>query len=402
MGSVNLLLVGCGMMGARHMRGLGELEKTLPGTVRLAAVCDMRREMGEKVAAEAEQIMGHRPKVFTDLGEALKTERSLEAADVVTDPRSHDDVVTRLVGAGLHVICEKPLSLTVARGQRMVDAAEQKKRVLAVAENNRHDPMNRLAKACIDGGVIGKPNFVLQLGIHGGEIVGTAWRHRLAMGGVIFDVGLHVGYILEYFLGPIDTISAVAQRVRAERHGKAYDGTETVVAVDSEDACTATLSFANGAQGHWTSHFSCPGEAIFRRMIVGSLGTLDSPGDRSGRPVTIQRGTAKITGDAVVREVPNYRLNEIETRLFGERPAQYSLQGPETDRKLIAAEVHDFIEAVRTGGKPEADGRAGLRSVAVVYSILESALAGKAVKVADVLAGRVRAYQDKVESAPMG
>jgi predicted dehydrogenase len=141
---------------------------------------------------------------------------------------------------------------------------------------------------------------------------------------------------------------------------------------------------------------------MFKRLIVGGTGTIDAPGDRSGRPVTIQRGSTKISGDAVVREATNYRLNEIETKLFGERPAQYTLPGPETDRKLIAAETHDFIEAVRTGRKPEADGAAGLRSVAIVYSILESALADKPVKVGDVVAGRVRAYQDRVEAATMG
>jgi predicted dehydrogenase len=140
---------------------------------------------------------------------------------------------------------------------------------------------------------------------------------------------------------------------------------------------------------------------MFKRLIVGGTGTIDAPGDRSGRPVVIQRGGTKISGDAVVREATNYRLNEIETKLFGDRPAQYTLQGPETDRKLIAAEVYDFVEAVRTGRKPEADGAAGLRSVAIVYTILESALAGRPVKVDDVLSGRVRAYQDKVESAPM-
>ena len=399
---VKLMLVGCGMMGARHVRGLGELERTMPGSVRLLAVCDMRREMGEKVAAEAEQVLGRKPGVFTSIEEALKAEKGIEAADVVTDPRSHDDIVVKLVEAGVHVMCEKPLALTVARARRMVIAADQKRRVLAVAENNRRDPMNRLVKACIEGGLIGKPNFVLQLGVHGGEIIGTAWRHKLAMGGVIFDVGLHIGYILEYLLGPIDTISAVAQLVRPERRGKEYSGKEVTVAVDSEDACTATLSFASGAQGHWTSHFSCPGEAMFKRLIVGGAGTIDAPGDRSGRPVTIQRGSTKISGDAVVREATNYRLNEIETKLFGERPAQYTLPGPETDRKLIAAETHDFIEAVRTGRKPEADGAAGLRSVAIVYSILESALADKPVKVGDVVAGRVRAYQDRVEAATMG
>jgi predicted dehydrogenase len=134
---------------------------------------------------------------------------------------------------------------------------------------------------------------------------------------------------------------------------------------------------------------------------VGAAGTLDAPGDRSGRPVVVARGAEKLSGEALLRQLPGYRLNEMETRLFGDRPAQYSLPGPETDRKLIAAEMDKFIGAVRKQGAPEADGAAGLRSVAIVYSILESSLSGTPMKVADVLAGKVRAYQDKVEAARM-
>ena len=181
---INLLLVGCGMMGARHLRGLGELAQVAPGSVRLLAVCDMREEIAEKAADEAEELLGSRPRVFTGIDQALAEEPSLEAADVVTDPHSHDHLVVSLLQAGLDVICEKPLALTVARGQRMVEAAQRTGRVLATAENMRCDPMNRLGRACINAGLIGHPNFGLQLSIHaGGGILGTSWRHRLGMGG---------------------------------------------------------------------------------------------------------------------------------------------------------------------------------------------------------------------------
>ena len=122
---VNLLLVGCGMMGARHVRGMGELEQIAPGSVRLLGVCDRREEAAQKVAVEAEKLLGSRPAVFTDVEQALAGEASIQAADVVTDPRSHDELVVGLLEAGLDVICEKPLALTVARGRRMIEAAQR-------------------------------------------------------------------------------------------------------------------------------------------------------------------------------------------------------------------------------------------------------------------------------------
>ena len=397
---VNLLLVGCGMMGARHVRGMGELERTAPGSVRLLAVCDMREEAAQRVAAEAEELLGTKPRAFADIEDALAAEPSLQAADVVTDPRSHDNIVVPLLEAGLDVLCEKPIALTVARGRRMVEAARKTGRILATAENNRRDPMNRLAKACIEGGLIGDPNFALQVAINqGSKIIATAWRHRLVAGGVLLDVAVHLGYILEYLLGPIESVAAQAQIVQTSIAGKEWDGADVEVTVDAEDAFTAALRFESGVQGHWTSHFASTGETVFKRLILGSAGTLNSPGDRSGNPVTIRRSSDEISGESLLRELPDYQLNEIETRLFGERPAEYSLEGPVTDRKLLAAEMHDFIEAIRAGRAPEVDGAKGLRAVAIIYAILESALAGRPVRLKEVLAGTVHAYQDRVEAA---
>lgn len=399
---LNLLLVGCGGMGARHVRGMAELERAAPGTLRLGAVCDVREESARKVAREAEELLGARPRVFTGVQEALAAARSLEAADVVTDPRSHDALVVSLLEAGLSVLCEKPLALTVQRGRRMVEAAERTGRVLATAENNRRDPMNRLTRACLDAGLIGAPNFALQLQVSpGAGIIATAWRHRRAMGGVLLDVAIHVGYILDYLLGPIETVCARAQLTQALRHGRDVYGNEVQVEVDAEDCFSANLRFAGGTQGHWTSHFGSMGETLFRRLIVGAEGTLDAPADRSGRSPQVRRGGEMLTGEALVAHLPDYHLNEIETRLFGERPACYALAGPVLDRKLQAAQMHDFVHAVRTGRQPEADGVVGLRSIANIYAALESAHCGRTVTLAQVLDGRLHAYQDTVEASAL-
>ncbi len=395
-----MLLVGCGMMGARHVRGLAELDAVAPGAVRLAAVCDLRRDSAEAVADEAADLLGHRPAVFTDLGAALADVSALDAADVVTEPRSHDEVTVTLLDVGLHVICEKPLALTVARAQRMVGAAESHGRVLAAAENNRRDPMLRLAQAALRAGVIGRLNFALDLTIaRGDHIIGTAWRHRRAQGGVLLDVAVHRGYALECLMGPVSSLAGQAQQVQAERSGSEYDGTQAHVEVDSEDCFTAALEFESGAQGQWTAHFASAGETMSHRLIMGAEGTMAVPGERSGRPPRVRRGEDELPPEALVEAMPDWALSEMEARLFGsERPWSYSLTSAETDRKLIAAEMHDFAQAVRTGRPPEADGIAGLRSVALVASVLESAAAGRAVRVDEVLSGEVHAWQDTLEA----
>jgi len=403
MDPVNLLLVGCGMMGLRHVRGMGELERAERGRLRLAALCDMRPEMAEKAADEAEQLLGARPAVFASIEQALGAQPGLDAVDLVTDPRSHDALTSALLEAGLHVLCEKPLAPTVGQCRHMVDAAERAGRVLAVAENNRRSPVNRLAKACLDAGLIGAPNLLLELGIHPADrIIATAWRHRRAMGGVLLDVAVHGAYILEYLLGPAAHVPATAQTLRGQRSGKEWDGTETTVDVDSEDCFTALIEFESGVQGHLTAHFASPGETMFKRLLIGSEGSLGLASDRSGGSPTLRRDGETWTDEQILAALPDYRLNAIETRLFGDRPGSFALDSAVTDRKLIAAELWDFVDAIRAGRSPEADGAQGLRAVAIIMAVLESAHAGRPVALDEVVDGSLHAYQDTVLSAPVG
>ena len=400
MDPLDLLLVGCGLMGTRHLRGYGELERARPGSLRLRAVCDPRAEAAEAVAKEAEELLGYRPGTYAGAEQALTADPGIVAADVVTDNRSHQDVVVPLLAAGIDVQVEKPLAVTLARGQRILAAAREHGRVLAVAENNRRDPMNRLLQHVVRSGFVGAPNFVTQLSFSANlEVYGTPWRHDLAQGGLALDVGIHLGYILEYLLGEVDTLSAVSRQVYPTRSWTRPDGETETVSVESDDVFAATVTFKNGAQGLWAMHFGVAGAGPNNRTVFGHDGTVTGPGDRSGGPVRVQRGREVLEGEALVEALPDYRLNDIETRLFGERPAGYTYPGPETDRKLLAAETADFLDAVRDRREPEVPGEVGLRSVGLVYGVLESAAAGVPVKLDEVVSGRVNAFQESVELA---
>ena len=60
---IDLILVGCGLMGGRHLRGYAALEAVRPGSLRLRAVCDPQPAAAERVAAEAEGLLGYRPAI---------------------------------------------------------------------------------------------------------------------------------------------------------------------------------------------------------------------------------------------------------------------------------------------------------------------------------------------------
>lgn len=391
-------LVGCGMMGARHLRGYGELERAQPGTLKLVAVCDADEARANAVADEAEELLGSRPQAVSSI--AALPGLGVSACDVVTPNRTHDAVVCALLELGLDVLVEKPFAVTIERGRKMIDTAARLGRTLGVAENNRRDPTVRLAKYVVESGFIGTPTLVSQVSVNpGGKIIGTPWRHKLAMGGLPLDVWIHLAYGLETTAGTIESIRANTSLVEQTRPWTAPDGSTEDVVCEGVDTCAATLNFASGAVGTWQSSFASVGEGKFERTVYGTAGTLHAPSERSGKPVRVKQASASLEGDELVAAVPGYELSELESMLFGAQAGSFQLQSVETDRKLLAAEVGEFIEARAAGRQPEVPGELGLRSVALIYAMLESAHANREVAVSEVMDGSVRAYQDLVEAA---
>jgi predicted dehydrogenase len=399
MDPIDLILVGCGLMGGRHLRGYAELERVRPGSLRLRAACDPQPGAAERLAEEAEALLGYRPRACRDAGEALEREPGILVADVATPPRSRRDVVIPLLGAGLHVQVEKPLAVTVGPARAIIDAAAQADRLLAVAENYRRDPMNRLLRHVVESGAIGTPRFLTQIYVSPGQrVVVSPWRHAWSEGGLALDVGVHYADMLEYLLGPLETVYAQKTRVCESRQWTAPGGESQVVPVECDDLYSALITFRSGAQGVWIMNFASAGEREWQRTVHGDEGMAAGPPDRSGHPVRLERGDGTLEADALVAALPKFRLGETEARLFGERPGSCPMAFQEFDRKLIAAETADFLDAVRGSRAPEVTGEVGLRAVAVVMALLESAHAGTPIRVDDVLSGSVRAFQDWLEA----
>ena len=94
------------------------------GAFGVAAVCDPRLVAAEAAAEVAEQLLGSRPAVFSDHQELIAS-GAVEALDVVTDPWTHHAIAVPALDTGLHVICEKPLGITVRAARSMVEAAAE-------------------------------------------------------------------------------------------------------------------------------------------------------------------------------------------------------------------------------------------------------------------------------------
>lgn len=392
--SFALGLVGCGGMGRRHVLGMKRLQSVGRLPFDLVAVCDIMPENGQRMVEHAEGLLGKRPQYFASFEEMTKAVK-LDGIIITTTPETHTEVALKAFDAGIDVMAEKPITLTVADGVGLVEAAKKAGRKLAVAENYRRDPINRLGKALLDSGAIGNPFLATQASSGAGEfVVITPWRHRKDRGGIVIDMGVHYTDILEFYLGPIDTVvgmNAIVDAQRVDAQGAKHDA-------DAEDLSVGVMRFRSGAIANWLLSMAGRGEGLFSRVIYGTSGSLNLPGDRTGKPISLfQRKARK---DAVVPQeellglVPDFALDDVTAALFGgERLTTYDLPWADIDANLLGIEQADFVDAVINNREPEVNGEQGLRSLALVFGLLEAERLGRMVTADEVLQRRDLPYE---------
>jgi predicted dehydrogenase len=408
---IPLALIGCGGMGRRHLRGLARLAASSHAGVDLVAVCDLNQANAELLADEANDLVGHRPRVYSDIGQMARAHVDLQAASITTDAGSHHRVAAACLEAGLHLLCEKPLALTVRGCTAIIDAARRTGRLVSVAENYRRDPINRLARALIADGAIGTPRLMIETNIGGGDRIAiTPWRHMKHTGTITVDAGIHYADILRYYLGEVRRVfgetrlhEKVRRNTRSAGPGGFYarwssDFPEQIEPT-GEDALYAQLTFESGAVGHWIDDHAGHGLPTRQRLVFGSLGSLDCPGDRNGRPLrlALDEGT-QLADEHILELAPSYHLDPLAAELFGgERVWTYSLEFNDTDGRLLALEYDELARCICAGVQPEVTGEEGRADLALTYAAFESGLLGRPVTLDEVVRGHADAYQRDID-----
>lgn len=416
MEKLRLAIVGCGGMGNRHLRALAELQDKGLSKFQLVAACDPVSDNANLLADEAEQRLGIRPTVALSQEELESLD--VQAVDVTTTPRYHHGVVSEALQRGWHVMCEKPVGLTVASCQVMAEAHAGTGLVFSVAENYRRDPMNRLGKALLDAGVIGDPRIMVHNSFGGSDLMTiSVWRHMKDQCGVLLDVGVHFTDILEYYLGQAVSVfgqTRLHEKVRRNpAAGKDDDMTSNPAGIygrwqkvmpstfepTAEDASYGTITFENGSVAQYAEDHAAHGRGLFQRNLFGSQGSLTLPADRSGSQVLVHLSDGKtVSGASVLDLVPEFALEPATAALFGgDRLWHYGFPFTEIDPRIIAIEYAEFGRAIADGDAVEVDFEQGKRSVALAYALLESNAAGRAVSMKEVLSGELDAYQRDID-----
>jgi predicted dehydrogenase len=402
-----IALVGCGGMGHRHLHAYGALRRVGADGFELAAVCDPRREAAEHAADLVAELLGSRPAVFSSADELIAS-GAVQAIDLVTEPSIHHLIAVPALAAGIHVLSEKPLGVTVRACREMVEAAASSGAILATAENYRRDGPNRLARAVLDSGMLGDVHLMVESNIGGGDgVLISPWRHLLEKGSIALDMGVHYTDIFAYLLGGLERacgMSFIAEPGRVLGPGMVAGGeveelSAGVMRATGDDSLVGIYETAGGALIQLTYLPSGPGRRWIQRSLHGRNGSMSVPFDRTGGPVVVELGERVLTGAQLRAELGDFRLTGVTADFFGPEGTEYDLPFAQVDAATIAIELDDFIAAIAEGRSPEVDGISGLLAVAGVWALAESRETGGFVRIADVADGTISAMQDPIDRA---
>ncbi len=305
-----------------------------------AACAAVARRFGVASAAGAEELLA----------------ADIDAVYIATPVYVHSEQVRQAVAAGKHVLCEKPLGMSVEEAGSMAAEAERAGLRLGVAFMMRFQAQHVAALELIRHGRLGRPVFGrAQLSCWYPPLEG-AWRQdpSLGGGGSLIDMGGHTIDLLEMFFGPVRSVSCYVR--------------SSVQNYVPEDSAVAMLSFAGGALGVVDAFFCIPDEASDNVLeLYGSRGSILARG-------TIGQGSL---GRMVARLQPEGAGYDAAQARAGAGESEIAPEAVNTYR----AEIEEFSQAVLDGRPPAIPAEAGVHSQKVLAACYESALTGRAVDV---------------------
>jgi len=303
------------------------------------AVCGPTRSRAEAVAALAGA------QAVDDVDRLFEIE-PLDMIAVGTPSGLHGAHGAAAAARGVHVLVEKPLEITAARADRLIEEADRAGVTLGVIFQDRLKADVRRLKSLVDDGALGSillaraevpwwrpPEYYR----------GSRWRGTWALdgGGALMNQAIHTVDLLRWLCGPV-------RRVYGRTATRFHD-------IEVEDTAVAVLEFQNGAVATLEAA-TCVNPGRPRRIVVAG-----------------SKGSATLEGDRLVSDDGS-----------GSGPAPDNAGSPVVaDESAHRAVFVDFIEAVRTGRPPSCDGREGRRSVALVEAVYDSSRRGTPVDVND-------------------
>lgn len=339
--------IGYAVVGVKGIgRGHIEAVRACAEEAELVAVCDIDEEAARAVAEKYEV-----PHAMRDFDQLLKLEE-VQALSICTPHFLHRDMTVAALEAGKHVLCEKPMAVTVKQAEEMVGAAKKVEKALAISFQHRFRPevgvMRKLASEMapllwlvwIDCAMRTQAYY------DSGDWRGTWWGEG---GGVLINQAVHDLDLLQWVFG-------MPLRVLGRASTLLHD-------IEVEDISSAVFEYENGAQG---------------TFVVGSVSYPLVHRVQAG----FDGGVVLYDGKLRVARVKG-RISEFIKRspeVWGSPEVEWEEpEVPQVERGGHAAAVHDFLRAIKEGNSPICPGEEGVKSTELVNAIIISTIKGEPV-----------------------
>ena len=336
-GPVRIALIGCGRISKNHFEAIGRIDE-----LQLVAVADSDLSRAQVVGAE------QGVPAFGSLDEMLTAVPS-DLVAICTPSGLHPQHGIAAARAGRHVLTEKPMAISLAAADDLVQACDSAAVHLFVVKQNRLNPAIQLLRRAVDKGRFGRiysANTTVRWTRPQEYYDAEPWRGTWEFdGGAIMNQASHYVDLIQWLVGPVESVMAKTATL-ARR-------------IETEDTGVAVLKFRSGALGVIEVTM-----LTYPRNLEGSITILG------------EKGSVKIGGTAV---------NRVEHWTF----ADY-----DDDDKLVEAATtnpptvygfghdgyyHNVLAVLRGQAKAETDGRAGRKSLELILGIYESAKTGRDV-----------------------
>lgn len=332
----NFGIIGAGMIADFHAKAIQSIKNA-----RLIGFCGSNADKARLLAEK------YKCKTFLNYEEMLSSDE-IEVVSIATPSGAHMEPAIESARRGKHVICEKPLEISLERIDKMIEAHEKAGTSLGGIFNYRFDDTITPLKTAIEKGRFGTISYA---SVHvpwwrSDDYYKNSWHGtwKLDGGGALMNQSIHMIDILQYLMGPIDSLQAYTATLGH--------------AIEVEDTATAILQFKNKALGAiYGSTASFPGQ--FRRIeITGTKGTVI----QAENSFKVWQFADQTEADIEVL----HKFSEIGGGGGVSDPGAISFQ-------LHAKNIAAFIESIEAGRPFEIDGVEARKAVEIVLAIYSSA-----------------------------
>ena len=312
----------------------------------VAAIYGRNRERAEALAKQYGV-----PRVYDDL-DKLFEECEVDVADICVPNYLHHDVCMKAAEAGKHVICEKPLALTLEEADEMIVACESRGLKLMYAEELCFAPKYERVRSIAEQGGLGDVYMLKQGEKHDGPHSKWFYTKETAGGGVMMDMGCHALAWFKWMNKGVPVKSVYAD-MKTVFHNKITDCDDNVICI---------VEFENGVTGVAETSWAKPGGMDDRIEIYGNKGVIYAD---------LFRGNSALTYSSDGYGYAAEKAGSTKGWTFTIFEEAFNQGYPQ--------ELEHFIKCVREDLEPCVTGKDGREVLEVIYAAYESA--GKGAKV---------------------